>query len=214
MDYGAFISDLCLVYKIKHSIYMMDKEKHDDNGNISVLVPKCKQVECLRHAVNEVDIIACLPTGYGKSFLYEMLPYIEAEFSKKLTSAVLVVSPLNAIIDDHLNRLGNRGVKVVQENVQHFVNPKCRYFLGHPESILDKGMHSGLLAAQHRMDWIVIDEAHCIQQWAKFRPAFEQLNKLRALFPKAKVLALTATATSSARDEICKTLVMKVNGSY
>lgn len=58
------------------------------------------------HAVNEVDIIACLSTGYGKSFC---MKYVEAEFRKKLTSGVLVVSLLNAIIDNHVSRLGNRG---------------------------------------------------------------------------------------------------------
>ncbi len=98
-----------------------------------------------------------------------------------------------------------------QVNTEHFADPKCKYFLGHTESILDGSIHNVLLAADNRMDWIVIDEAHSIQQWARFRPAFEQLDKLRALFPRAKVLALTATATSSARDEIAKKLVMRVS---
>lgn len=57
----------------------------------------------------------------------------------------------------------------------------------------------------------MVDEAHCIISWgkSKFRPAFMQLGLLRAIFSKhTKVLALTATATTKAQDEIITTLLM------
>ena len=58
---------------------------------------------------------------------------------------------------------------------------------------------------------LVIDEAHCIISWgqSKFRPAFLQLGLLRAILNKAKILALTATATRKAEAEIISCLLMQ-----
>lgn len=43
---------------------------------------------------------------------------------------------------------------------------------------------------------IVVDETHLVMDWgSEFRPGYQRLGKLRAIFPNAMVLALTATAT-------------------
>lgn len=57
---------------------------------------------------------------------------------------------------------------------------------------------------------VVVDEAHCIVQWGdEFRPKFKELAVLRSLFPEAKFMCLTATATKVMQTEIIKTLQMK-----
>ena len=58
---------------------------------------------------------------------------------------------------------------------------------------------------------VVVDECHCILSWGKsdFRPAFLKLNCLRSVLPKAKILALTATATDKALKEVQDALLMK-----
>lgn len=90
-------------------------------------------------------------------------------------------------------------------------NDSIKYFLGHPEAILDSSLHKAMMNAADRIRWLVIDEAHCMKQWAAFRPLYDDLGRLRALFPNARVLALTATATSSARDEIATKLTLNVS---
>lgn len=57
---------------------------------------------------------------------------------------------------------------------------------------------------------IFVDEAHCISTWGHdFRPAFEQISKLRSIFPTAYVIAMTATATVLLQSQIQDKLLMK-----
>ena len=50
------------------------------------------------------DVFAVLPTGYGKSLCYACLPVIfdRLNFAQSNHSIVVVVSPLNAIIQDQV----------------------------------------------------------------------------------------------------------------
>jgi len=74
----AFLNEADLLIRLQRSIYLMCKAKYGDD--YSVIGPKCKQMKCLRLAANEDDIVACLPTDYGKSLIYEALPYVEEVF--------------------------------------------------------------------------------------------------------------------------------------
>ena len=47
-------------------------------------------------------------------------------------------------------------------------------------------------------------------QWGQeFRPDFRNLSKLRAIFPNAHLIALTATATPTMQNDIAKVLNMR-----
>ena len=73
-------------------------------------------------------------------------------------------------------------------------------------------MHDTLLSLAQHVGWVVIDEAHCIVQWGpSFRRDYEKLDRLRAIFPDACVMAFTATAALNMRDEITKKLMMCVS---
>ena len=67
---------------------------------------------CLKYAAEQNDIIVCLPTGYGKSLLFEVLPYMEKVSNKREPSIALIVIPLYAIIDVQLHKLGDDCVRV------------------------------------------------------------------------------------------------------
>ena len=58
---------------------------------------------------------------------------------------------------------------------------------------------------------IIFDEAHCISQWGgDFRPAYAQVDKLRALVPiHVPVLLTSATLNQKALKEVCE--IMKVD---
>ena len=67
------------------------------NGNITTL--KDKQEEALTFLVHEGrDVILMLPSGYGKSLIYELLP-IACKEELSVDAFVIVIEPLNVIIE-------------------------------------------------------------------------------------------------------------------
>ena len=88
------------------------------------------QVKCFEYLLNGYDVIAVLPTGFGKSLLFQLLPdFLPVKADKNV---VIVVCPLNSIIEDQLKVLGERGVTadVLQlasddrEGIESLFNPE------------------------------------------------------------------------------------------
>ncbi|XP_052087859.1 putative ATP-dependent DNA helicase Q1 [Mytilus californianus] len=181
---------------------------------------KPAQFLCIREALIR-DTLAVLPTGYGKSLIFETLPYFR-------NSSILVISPLNSIIEEQLVRYGDKAVHLnsdivrclktgvlsedCQADIEKLKSCNFSYILGHPEQFIDKAVF-GLFKSekwQSKISHIVVDEAHCVVQWGHgFREKFTELVKLRSMFPNARMLALTATATTKMQNEIRKQLGMK-----
>ena len=74
----------------------------------SVLKPE--QLQAVRHMYEGRDVFLWLPTGFGKSICYEVLPFV---FDLKLeseNSIVIVVSPLVSLMVDQVASLRSREV--------------------------------------------------------------------------------------------------------
>ena len=75
---------------------------------------RVKQYKVLEAVLSGRDIIAILPTGYGKSVIFHLLPYLFDYISElnqsPQKSIILVVTPLNALVDDQLKILTHRGI--------------------------------------------------------------------------------------------------------
>lgn len=78
------------------------------NTELNYLRPK--QLQCLREVVQK-DLIAVLPTGYGKSLVYELLPFY-CKFVKNISCTVIVIVPLNSILQQEVEKLGDSIVHV------------------------------------------------------------------------------------------------------
>lgn len=83
---------------------------------------KVKQLKILETYMLGKHVIGVLPTGYGKSVIFQMLPsmsdYLNEEGNKSIT---VVISPLNALIEDQVSNLNVGGVKARVLQASHWV---------------------------------------------------------------------------------------------
>ena len=111
LDYIVFLS--CLQFAVSNSVY------HN-----TILKPK--QVKCLEYVYLKNDVLCVLPTGYGKSLVFHLIPalmfakvILEQDAGPSLwsmdmsvaTTIVVVVSPLNALISNQISRLCSSGIR-------------------------------------------------------------------------------------------------------
>lgn len=166
------------------------------------------QEETLLSIFHHQFTFAILPTGAGKSLLYQMPAY--------LTSGVIVVvSPLISLMQDQIDRLRKQGSFPVamlnsrlnyqqQKQILRHIH-KYRFIFTSPETLVKKDVLHTL--QQAAVSLFVVDEAHCISQWGpNFRPEYLLLKEaLRIINPK-RTLLLTATATPEVATDVVKKL--------
>ena len=183
-----------------------------------------KQVDSLNKAVNN-DTICVLPTGYGKTLIIELLPIYKSLLSGNQGSVTIIISPLNAIITQQKALLGSSAISVKNGALEidddgsdeslftkQLLKGDFKYLVGHPEEIVQPSVISIFKKAKwaSHVNQIIVDEAHCVAQWHEdFRPKYRDIQDLRAMFPQAKMVALTATATVKMRAEISHLLNMR-----
>ncbi|CAC5384466.1 recQ [Mytilus coruscus] len=86
------------------------------------------------------------------------------------------------------------------------------FLIGHPEQMINKTLFKEMRQERYQslLTHLVIDEAHCVEKWGTdFRKGFAKLRELRSILPKAKVLALTGTASTETQKSIKVTILMK-----
>jgi superfamily II DNA or RNA helicase len=93
---------------------------------LSKVVLKPKQVICLEKLYLNSDVLAVLPTGFGKSLIFHLLPallYAKKDGISKgptnILSIVVVVSPLNALIMNQISKLDASGVRASALDVKY-----------------------------------------------------------------------------------------------
>ena len=116
------------------------------------------------------DVFVAMPTGSGKSLAFQVLPFVKSEELEE-ECFVLVISPINSLIWDQMQKLSERGIKCLSL-VDQGTTPKdvlsgnYKFLFSSPENVLDKfrsEMKSELL--QRRLRCVVVDESHCIVKW-------------------------------------------------
>ena len=170
------------------------------------------QEEIVQTALDGRDSFALMPTGAGKSLCYQ-LPALAMD------GLTIVISPLIALMKDQVDALRSNGVAAAflnsaqswdeQNAVRKSAFEKNLDLLYvAPERIPQAAFRHFLEAVN--VSLIAVDEAHCISEWGhEFRPEYRNLKTLRALKPAAPVMALTATATERAREDIAVQLELR-----
>ena len=152
-------------------------------------------------------VLSVMPTGAGKSLCYQVPALV-------MGGLTLVISPLVALMQDQVAALRLAGVAADTINSsfdrtanvatwRRVATGETRLLYLAPERLMTERMLDALSRLDIRL--IAIDEAHCISQWGPaFRPEYEGLARLRELFPKVPIIALTATADESTRTDIAR----------
>ena len=171
---------------------------------------KKHQIEAIYSLMKGKDCICSLPTGYGKSLIYELLPFLFED------AFVVVIAPLNVIIEQQVQKLRSKAIAIGNELSENELSllksGNYKYLFSHPEQILGKRNVSSVFCSdlfRQKRVFIVIDEAHCVLDWGEsFRSDFRKLYQLRSLFPSCTMLALSATVTQKGQQEIGRWLRM------
>ena len=144
--------------------------------NVSLRV---QQKEAIRNIVFlRKDTLIILPTGFGKSLIFQLLPFVFDSWLGAKKSFIFVVSPLNALMRDQTVKLNDMQVRslVVRNTeslsdveINEIKQSRYRIIYGHPEVFLGK-LRKLLDCEEVRrhMRAIVIDEAHLIVEWQVF----------------------------------------------
>lgn len=164
------------------------------------------QEDIIQAALSKKDCLVIMPTGGGKSLCYQ----IPALANQGLT---LVISPLIALMKDQVDALNQNKIPAAfinstQELSEHerifnqLKSNQLRLLYLAPERLLNDAVILQFLKSLS-ISLIAIDEAHCISQWGHdFRPEYLMLGDLKVHFPKAPIMALTATADRITQQDI------------
>lgn len=164
------------------------------------------------------DVLAVMPTGYGKSALYQAPALF---LHRRLKRPTAVVSPLISLQEDQLDGLADalgpgHAVAVnsshsaaAQERAWQSVERGDAAFLFLAPEQLAKASTVDRLAALN-VALFVVDEAHCVSTWGHdFRPDYLRLGAVRERLGSPTTAALTATAAPPVREEILDRLRMR-----
>ena len=151
------------------------------------------------------NVLVVMPTGAGKSLCFQ-IPALACD------ALTIVVSPLVALMEDQVAALRLAGVaaETINSSRDYNVNAASWRRVAAGETRLlyispERLMTDRMLAALSKLPvaLLVVDEAHCISRWGpSFRPEYEGLSRIGAIFPDAAIAAFTATADAATRDDI------------
>ena len=171
------------------------------------------QIDAVQAPVSGQDVLAVMPTGYGKSAVYQLAGTL-------LGGVTVVVSPLIALQDDQVRSLRevHRRTAVAinsslsEKETEHAwstveAGEQCFVFLS-PEQLAKPSVVSRLAA--RGVTLFTVDEAHCVSSWGHdFRPDYLGLGEVIEQLGHPPVIALTATGSGPVRTDIVERLGLR-----
>ena len=169
------MADLVLTSKdIKEAIFESLKYFPD----VRDLKPEQRLI--VEHVVRKKDVFAALPTGFGKSLTFQILPSVfkvllDQGFNMPAFPLDIVVSPLSSIVKDQVGYLRNLGFEVAftgeSEKLDKDIiegNIKAQFLYGSPESLVGDIKFKGMFTQLHyrrNVVAIVCHEVHTVVHW-------------------------------------------------
>ncbi|MBE1277033.1 ATP-dependent DNA helicase RecQ [Enterovibrio baiacu] len=175
------------------------------------------QKEIIDAVIAGQDCLVIMPTGGGKSLCYQIPALVR-------DGITIVISPLISLMKDQVDQLLANGVQAAclnssmtpdeqSETWRALREGNLKLLYVSPERVLMRDFIERLQSAQ--VGLIAVDEAHCVSQWGHdFRPEYAQLGMLKQHFVDVPVMALTATADDTTRQDICQRLALNAPNIY
>jgi ATP-dependent DNA helicase RecQ len=175
------------------------------------------QYEALGEVLQGRDCAVLLPTGAGKSIIYQLAGLC-------LPGRTIVVDPIVALIEDQIDGLAAHGIDRVvgitgattragdtERLLDAVAAADALFVLVAPERLQMQAFRSRLreMTSMTPVNLVVVDEAHCVSEWGhNFRPSYLGLGRTlreycqdRAGTPPP-VLALTGTASRAVLKDV------------
>ena len=131
---------------------------------------KPEQRNAVEYLLNHDDVLAVLPTGYGKSLIFQLFA-VAASIEMKEPQTVLVVCPLKSIIEDQLAEAESMGIPTASVDISddELRAAKFQLIFGSAETVLERRFLDILKdsgSSLHRkLAAVVVDESHTVEMW-------------------------------------------------
>ncbi|WP_086539287.1 UvrD-helicase domain-containing protein [Algoriphagus antarcticus] len=164
------------------------------------------------------DLIVSLPTGAGKSVLFQAPALFRSGFTNKLT---IVIVPLRALMQDQVDGLwdkgffsnvdfisGDKSPVEIKDIYRRISGGEITMLFITPERFRVRSFENALLSrviSDNGLEFAVFDEAHCISQWGlDFRPdymnAAKKVTEYSSKFQLKKLLFSATISEQVAKD--------------
>lgn len=137
-----------------------------------------QQHQALFNFVLGKDVFAILPTGSGKSLIFQMAPAVilslrgKAEYDLPEKPILIIICPLNSLIDSHIRELRSRGFRAssltTMEDEENILSGDVTFVFCNPESIIKNQKWRGMVSSEvylHNLIGFVTDEVHVVPKW-------------------------------------------------
>ena len=154
---------------------------------------RAEQEEAIRTALAGHDTLCVMPTGSGKSAIYQIAGHL-------LPRSTIVVSPLIALQRDQLEALNGHDVgdaaamnsslptDELRTSLDALVMGELEFLLLGPEQLVREEVLARVREAKPSL--FVVDEAHCVSHWGHdFRPDYSRLGDVVDALGHPTVLA-------------------------
>lgn len=177
-------------------------------------------------------LLACLPTGGGKSFTWEF-----ASLTGIMPGTIIVVVPTKALVINHENSakqlyeqikgtsglprgyhsdLGTERKKLIFDEMK---NGKLPLLFVSPEALLAKEFKRNVIesAKLGNISALIIDEVHLVVSWGmKFRPEFQLLSSFKKELENISIQGIKTVLLSATITDNDRTVIKKLfdNGNF
>ena len=157
----------------------VDRINELKEGNRRIIL-KEEQLLAVKDLLNGKDVLAILPTGFGKSMIFTVFNFARSELlnraGKNDTTSVLVISPLKSLIEDQIlelrsmsctaEELNSGNIYEIAATPPQFIYCTAEEALGKKFLVVLKDNNTKL---HQSLSAVVVDESHTVETWTRKR---------------------------------------------